>query len=147
MTVQDKAREVLSYFETATRHADGTKFVRTKEDAPEWVGDLVHEAHGRDFLPDDWRYSTIRDALAFIADADDPEDGSGEFADSAVDVYTAARIAWLGSNISRAFYCDDAVSEYGEPVGIIDAIGYGQYREADEVYTLVFQALEELIDE
>ena len=92
MTIQKTAADAASYFETALR-ADGaniagdsnTVYVRLKDGAPEWVTDLVHDAHG-DMLPDDWRYSVIQDALETIADSDDPEDASGEFADSQVDV-------------------------------------------------------------
>jgi hypothetical protein len=141
-TIQDAAREAGAYFETATRD-DGTEFVRTKDGTPQWVTNLVHEAHG-EFLPDDWRYEVIRDALDWIEEADDPEDGSGEFADQTVDVYNSARLAWLASNLNRASYCDEAAAEFGgeERVSIFDQIGQGQYMEASEVYSLVLRALE-----
>lgn len=144
MTIQDLAREASSYFERAYR-VDGDEdsaYVRTKDGTPEWVRDLVQSAHGEMF-PDDWRYDQIENALDHIADSDDPEDSRHEFADNAVDVYNAARFAWLASNIDRQYYCDEAQNEFGiDPdATITDRIGLGQYFEADEVYGLTLQAL------
>jgi hypothetical protein len=145
-TISTQARKAAAWFTTTTR-GDETITV-LKDDAPEWVSDLVFAAHGSDFLPDDWRYEKIGEALDFIADSDDPEDGYGEFADGAVDVYTHDRLAWLSSNLNRPAYCDEAVEELGsESSDIIERIGLGQYYEANEIYGLVLRALEETIEE
>lgn len=141
-SVQAIAAEALEHFETRTRYADGEKFVTLKDTRPDWLQDLVREAHG-DMLPDDWRYEKIRDALEWIAESGDPEDEAGEFADNAVDVYTAARVSWLASNLNRASYVDEAVVEFGnDGGGIIDRIGLGQYAEAAEIYSSVLGSLE-----
>lgn len=60
-TVQQLAAEAYGCFETAERQ-DGETFWRLKDGSPEWVTDLVLNAHG-DFLPDDWRYACIGAAL------------------------------------------------------------------------------------
>ena len=139
-TISEKAREAVGCFETATRD-DGTTFDRIRDGSPEWVTDLARAAHG-DMLPDDWRYATIRSALEFIAEADDPEDGAGEWTDSEVDVYSGARLTWLSSHLSRPGYCDQARDEMGvEGLDIIEQAGLGQYMEASEVYGLVLEAL------
>ena len=145
--IHQLAAEAYACFETAER-PNGQTFTRTKDGTPEWVGELVRAAHGDDFLPDDWRYETIRSALAFIADdATDPEDDAHTFADTQVDVYTSNLLAWLSSNLRRLSYVDDAVSEYGgEPGGIADQIMLGQYAEAREVYELTVSALRDLAD-
>ena len=146
-TAQEAAKVAYSWFETAYRvEGDSdTRYTRCKDGAPEWVRDLVQSAHG-DFFPDDWRYDCIQAACEFIADNEDYEDMSGEFADSQVDVYTGRRLAWLASNLYRAGYCDEAVEDLGiGQVGIIDMIGSGQYQEASEVYALVYRALEEAV--
>jgi len=142
--IQDKATEALTWFESARRDENDPEsaFTRTKDGAPEWVTDLVRDAHG-EFLPDDWRYDKIRDALEFIAESDDPED-SAEFADQAVDVYTSDRLAWLSSNLRRASYVDDARENLGATNSIIDDIGLGQYQEAGEIYGSVLNSLESL---
>jgi hypothetical protein len=147
MTIQDKAREAYEWFEIATRD-DERSYVRTKDGRPEWVQDLVFAAHG-EFMPEDWRYQKIMEALGFIADSDDPEDTSYEFAGGAVDVYTSARLAWLASNLNRASYCDEAIENGmvdGE-AGVVEIIGAGQYEEAGEIFSLVLSELEKYADE
>ena len=151
-TVQALAGEAYSWFETARRatgdtetgpREEGERYTRCKDGAPEWVTELVHDAHG-DFLPDDWRYDAICSALEFISETDDPEDGASEWADSNVDVYTGARLAWLASNLNRAGYCVDAAGEYGSSAtDIVAMIGQGQYAESREVFYAVLSALEE----
>ena len=140
--LQQLAGEAYDCFETVTKD-NGEEFVRVKDGSPEWVTQLVYKAHG-EFLPDEWRYRTIQNALAFIHDNEDAEDMSSEFADSEVDVYNAARFAWLASHIQRQFYVDEAISELGwdQESGIAGAIGLGQYEEAGEVFALVLEALE-----
>lgn len=156
-TIQELAGEAARCFEVATR-ADGSTFTRVKDGSPEWVSELAREAHGRDgdgspaMLPDDWRYKTTAAALEYIAELSEyaqPDEERFGFADQAVDVYTADRLEWLGSNLRRAGYCDDAVDELagGESPDTIDRIGLGQYAEALEVIELVLEALEAQRDE
>lgn len=146
-TISTLAREAYDALETRTRD-DGERFTTTRDDAPEWVRDLVMHAHG-DFLPEDWRYETIRDALEQLADgdyetADDAREDDGDFADSAVDVYTAPLLRWLASNLNRPGYVDEARDEglISGQENITQQITVGQYLEAREVYALVIDALE-----
>lgn len=148
MTLEELAGEAAAWFETGKRegrdeHVDAY-FVRLKEGAPEWLRDLVHDAHG-DLLPDDWRYSCIRSALDSIADGNDD---AGEFADSEADVYNAPLTAWLSSNLSRGGYVDEAIEEFGYPGdrGIFGAIAMGQYMEATEVFGSVYASLESRLE-
>ncbi len=142
VTVEALAAEACSWFEFATR-SDGESYDRLKDGRPDWVQELVFDAHG-DFMPDDWRYSCIRSALEFISEGGDDE---GEFADAEVDVYTGARLQWLSSSLLRLSYCDQAADEYGldsasESTDLADRIGMGQYVEACEVFGLVMKSLE-----
>lgn len=149
-TLQEVAAEAYECFEWATRskHPDyvhshdeeGTKYVRLKSGTPQWVKDMVYEAHN-DMMVDDWRYACIMAACERIAD--EGADISAEFADSQVDVYTNARIEWLASSVHRHGYVDDAVENFGHSTdGVIGDIGMGQYEEAGEVFGLVCSALE-----
>lgn len=140
-TTQERATEALSWFETARRDEDDpeSSFVRTKDGAPEWVTALVYAAHG-EFLPDDFRYQAIRSALQWIAD--EGEDDAYEFAYSEADVYTSALIDWLGSNLRRIGYVDEAAEELGPVAGIVEAITRGQAAELAEVYQSVRDSLE-----
>ena len=141
------ASEARGAMETRTRE-DGTSYVTAKDEGPGWVLDLAHEAHGG-MLPDDWRWSCIRAALAHIADSDDPEDEAGEFADGMVDTYTAGRLRWLASHLDRPGYVDQAADEHGapDPDDLMGRIGMGQYVEAREVYDLVWRFLSDRADD
>lgn len=139
ITVVDVAREAGAWFETATRD-DDTTYVRTKDGAPEWIGDMCRDAHG-DMFPDDWRYACIAAAVDHIAgDPEDPEEVH-DFADSYVDTYTADRLRWLASHLTRVEYVDNACEELGAHGGIVEMIAAGQYVEASEVYGAVLDAL------
>jgi hypothetical protein len=144
LTIDDLSTEACGWFERAER-PDGESFTRLKDGAPEWITDLVHDAHG-DFLPDDWRNDCIRAALGSINDG---ENDPHEFADGHADVYNDRLYAWLSSNVTRASYVDEAVEEFGYPSdrGISGAIAMGQYMEALEVFESVVRSLEARVDE
>lgn len=144
-SVQDLAREAYESFERKTRE-DGTSYVARKDEAPEWVADVIREAHG-DMLPDDFRYQTIRDAFGAIADASgDLDDAGHEFADDA-DVYNADLLAWVGSHGMRAGYVDEAREEFGEPRDFFHGLQMGQYAERREIFDVVLAELRRREDE
>jgi hypothetical protein len=150
MTITELAREAADYFETATRD-NGEIFVRRRDDTPEWVQDLIQEAHGQ-FFPDDWRYQAISRVLDEIADrdvetADEIRNDDAEIADGLTDIYTGSLIQWLGSNLSRTGYVDDATEELGYPGSIVQAMQYGQLAEYREIIESVAQSLESRLDE
>lgn len=147
-TLAQLAGDAYGYFETAHRD-DGESYTRTRDDAPEWVREIVYAAHGGgDFLPDDYRYEWTQEALEAIHDAgsDDPDeirdDMPHEFADS-VDVYNVALLKWLASNFRRPGYCDDAAEEglIGPDDTLMKRITVGQYMERQETFSLVVDAL------
>lgn len=144
-TIATLASEAYDAMETRTRD-DGTNYVTTKDDAPQWVQDLAHDAHGT-MLPDDWRYDAIHSVLSALscgADEDDP----GEIADTLVDTYTGDRLRWLASHMDRVAYCDDAAEEFGAPdCGIVERIGWGQYMEASEIVGSVVESLRARLEE
>ncbi len=146
-TIHELAQEAYASFEVAVRaDASGTNYTRPRDDAPKWVSDLVHEAHGN-MMPDDWRYETIREACGAIDEAGadaDTDDLAGEFADG-VDVYTSDLLTWLGSHAQRQWYCDDAAEELItlDPDTIDRRIMLGQYAERLELFGLVLEFLRE----
>ena len=146
-TLQQLASEAAACFTTKKR-SDGDSFVAMLDGSPDWVSELVREAHG-DMLPDDWRYASIESALDWIAAANDPEDEQYEWADENVDVYHRGRLAWLASYASRPSYCDDATSEMGDyaPNGILDRIGLGQHQESCKVFASVLRSLRDRADD
>jgi hypothetical protein len=157
-SVAQLAQQGYDAFERATRPDSDETYTRMKDDAPYWLEGLVRDAHG-EFLPNDWRYDSIRSALGFIADndldADDLDDGA-EWCDQNVDTYTGARLAWLASDLRRPGYCDEALDEFGGPAdargGIVAIIGLGQYMESGEIWASVVESLriaaeEQIVDD
>jgi hypothetical protein len=150
MTISELAREAAGHFETVTRDS-GETFVRRRDDTPEWVKDLIQEAHGQ-FFPDDWRYQAISRVLDEIADreietADDIRDESLEIADGLTEIMNASLIEWLGSSLYRMGYVDEATEELGYPGSIAQAMQYGQLAEYREIIESVAQSLESRLEE
>jgi hypothetical protein len=134
------ARDLTAAFEGKTRD-NGEAFRLLKDDAPQWMTDAVHAAHG-DLLPDDWRYEAAEDCANSIGELDDEDDpteaDSTEYADS-VDVYSSDLAKWLGSHGARRGYVEEAAAEFGspEPFDVDRSIMQGQYYERTEIWGLL----------
>jgi hypothetical protein len=79
---------------TSAQRDNGDRFVKTKDDCPEWLKDAIQEAHQGD-LPNDWIYS-VCDAACCAIDDDEltDEDSLHEWADGQVDIYTKDLATW-----------------------------------------------------
>ena len=144
--VQSLAAEASKFFYRKKRKEDDEKMITiTKDDAPEWVKDMVHAAHG-DMMPDDYRYEFITDALYALEANDDADRARDELEP---DIYTSDLTAWLHSRNDRMSYVDDARAEYGDTgdVSTSDALMRGQLMEKLEVFDAVHAALDERADE
>ena len=139
-TIQTLATEVAQQFETATR-PDGTRYVCRKNEhrAEDWIQDMIRAAHG-DMLPDDYVYQYASDALDAIAEGDE----DGEYSILEPDVYTRDLLNWVGSDLNRVAYVDEAISEGAET--LFDALTRGQLDEKQMVFDTVKQALLDRID-
>lgn len=149
MTKRNVYEALRALFETRKRD-DSSIFVALEDEAPEWAGDFVREAHGTDMLPDDWRYNCITDALETLADSpdSDPDELEHEFADN-VDVYSSDLLEWVGSHLERQGYVDEARHEglVAEDATLDQRIMAGQYQERAEIFRQVVAAVELFEDE
>ena len=125
---------------TTTTGDDGSVRVRLDlATAPEWVRDLVCQAHGGMF-PDDYKYRFALDALnAFNAfGLADPDAAHVE-----ADTDPGDLTAWADSHSDRAEYCDTYMhltkSRYTD---LAQVLRCGQYTERAEVLEIVRRALE-----
>lgn len=135
MTIQELAKVLSHSFEKI--RPDGVH-ITLKEDAPKWCEQVVQAAHN-DMLPDNYRYQAIREAAYAIADCSNPETDPPALEP---DCYTYDLVAWLGSNATRAGYCDDVdPGMLQKDAGIIERIMEGQRAELYEVVSLVIDAL------
>lgn len=137
------AYAAFGYFQTV--HTERGSILKVKPDAPIWMSDLVHHAHG-DMLPDDRRYQYIREACDLLSENEDLDDAMN---DVQVDVYTPALIDWLGSHSERRYYADMALHDYGiaPDTTVVDIIDWGQRLERCEVIGLVDGYLRDLLRE
>jgi len=133
MTNAQTAAQALYNALIIDKRTDGTEFIRLDTDSPEWMQNAVRDAHAG-MLPDDTRYSMIRECAGALADLEDWEN-THETADGLVDIYNNDRLIWLASSLSRADYCDEAQSEdyVSESASMFDRIGAGQYMEYSEI--------------
>ncbi len=133
-TIETLAAEAVKWFELAERK-EGETYHRRKDNAPEWVRDMTHEAHGS-MLPDDWRYQFIVEALCAL-------EADGEDATLEADIYTHDLTNWLGSRADRIGYVDEALENglVGTESGIVPILQLGQWTEKDEVLSLVREFL------
>lgn len=136
------AGEALAYIECRKRH-DGTGYWTVEEGAPEWVYNLVWEAHAEGkILPEDFRYLFIIEALEALAE--NPE-GAGDFLEP--DVYTSRLLEWLEAYPGyRMGLVDEAVSEFGWN-GLFAALQAGQLMEKEEVLGIVREFLKRRVEE
>lgn len=138
-----KAKLARNALTTKTRE-DGTRFVCQKDDAPDWVNDLCREAHD-DMLPDDFVYSVIEESIDAIVDNEGDAD-EAEMTVMEADSYTKNLIDWVGSNLKRVGYCDEAISQYGLDAseGLVNILSAGQSHERQAIFNNVRNALENL---
>lgn len=152
--VAAKIAAFAGMFETRKRDGtpgrEGADFVCLKDGAPEWARDLVRDAHGTNFLPDDTRYEMIRDAAQDFAERlpENYEDELDEIAYTLVSVYTADRVAWLASApLKRQEYADQAIEECGPPESLDSLLGMAWYLEAREVASAILEGARSLVEE
>lgn len=132
------------------KRTDGTEFVRLADGSPQWMTDAVHAAHG-DMLPDDTRYSMIRECLSEMIQMD-PEEwdySSNQIADTLIPVYNAERIKWLASHLNRAAYCDEAQEQsfVSEKSSLMDRIAAGMYVEYIEIADSLISSVNDRAEE
>ena len=113
---------------------------------------IVREAHFSE-LPDDWRYETVDSIATTLADMPDSEDWDVDnfreescgVADSLVDVYTGALLAWVSENIRRHQWDDEGIAQ--PTTDIVELIRLRQYEEIESMVHAVLSQIESLLDE
>lgn len=134
------ARIALDTFVQGNRN-DGSKYYYGSPSAPQWVTDMVREAHN-DMLPDNYKYDFIVEALREIVDSN----GDIEKIQLEASIYTAQLTQWLASNSNRISYVDEAIEEYGFSKGrsLFEMLQAGQEFEKSEVLNSVVNFLDNL---
>lgn len=135
-TLQERAEIAHGHLEMKLRGEgdNAVYFQCIKENAPDWMTDLCREAH-EDMLPNDWSYSFIEDALEKLMTYEEADEIQLE-----ANIYNHELLEWVGSNLNRSSYVDDAMSDgYNEFFALLTA---GQMYERDAVLSCVRNWLE-----
>ena len=140
MTIQEFASHYSKMFIRDIRD-DGTEYVKTIDERPEELTELIYKAHGG-MVPDDWRYKFIEESLDRIAETEDEDDL--DCPELEPDIYTYDLLQWLVSRNDRYDYVDQATEEYGHGDSLIEDIMLGQIKEREEVYFSVLSSLRKI---
>lgn len=139
--VAQLAQIAYDALEKRTRN-NGETFYCFADNAPEWLTDMAHKAHGQ-MLPDDYIYGTIRDSLAAFSDmSEDDEDETIDQVADDVEIYSSRLAAWLGSHGNRWDRADEALEELGKPERLAQVLQYAQSQERREIAQAVFAFLD-----
>ncbi len=144
LTLESIASEASKFFVRKERE-DKTPYYCCKDDTPDWIHDLVSEAHGGK-LPDDYIYNWIDSALSNIATGDMTEDNLFEYADREIDCYTPDLTSWLNSRCDRVYYLTQAIKERGATDGF-QALTLAQFEEIWEVFQSVLNSIQKRLEE
>lgn len=109
-----KAKELYDALIIKER-ANGEAFYCLADNSPEWMTDAIRACHddGQE-LPNDWRYSFIKEAANAIVEGEESLEA---------DIFNPDLIKWLGEFPNAAWYCDEA---YDTACDIITMIAIGQ---------------------
>ena len=130
----------------------------TLSESPEWdeirddLRGIVREAHFNE-MPNDWRFDTVSSiatALTEMSDSeewdyDDYREESYAVAESLVDTYNGALLAWVSENIRRYQWDDEGIAQ--PTTDIMELIKLRQFEEIESMVQTVLSEIERLLDE
>lgn len=134
-TMEQLAQELRQDFERRERDNGEGFYYLPDLDHP--AKDMVFEAHEGEFA-NDFVYEAIVDTLDNIANGAGEDDCA-----PAADVYHSRLLDWVGENLYRMAYVDDAMKEYGAKT-LSEALIWGQARQLEQIAATVWNYLEEL---
>lgn len=146
-TFSAAASFLVSCFQDAKRD-DGSEYICRVPDSPDWVRALIYDCHDGE-LPNDARYSLIRDAAVSISDqhfsdADDARDAIPDLSVDLLPIYTAKILQWFACNTTRLADCDAVLETYGNvPESTYALLSAGYQLAAENVLGLIVDSLEE----
>jgi hypothetical protein len=104
-----RAEWMLLFFRAGQRDTKETYYYLEDHPKKPIAQEIVRACHG-DMMPDNYKYSFIRECLLQIREV---TDGNYDDIDVEADVYTADLLRWLSSNLTRTGYMDQAATDYG----------------------------------
>jgi hypothetical protein len=136
-SIQTLAESLTKALQTKKRN-DGNEFVSLKDGSPQWMTDVIHEAHG-DKLPDDTTYAFIEKAADAIADSEDPQDAISELEP---DPYTNNLTGWLHARADHVYYLTEILEEGSGITDGFQLLAAAQQKQIHEVGYALISALE-----
>ena len=133
-TMEKLAQELRQGFERKERENGEGFYCLPDSDHP--AKSMVYAAHDGEF-PNDFVYEAIVDTLDNIVGGADEDDCA-----PAADVYHGRLLDWVGDNLYRMAYVDEALEEYGCKT-LSQALILGQARQLEHVARTVWNYLED----
>ena len=124
-----------------SRMPDGFFYVKN-DDAPEWVVELVRDAHD-DMFPDDYVYSYIVESLEALAEEDDVQTALDRL-NNGVDTVTSRLLHWVSSHSFRMADANTYGVDRADFNSIDETLTGGQYYERGRIFHSVWSALQNL---
>lgn len=139
-----KLSEYANQFFVSRKHGEDSIYL-LRDRYPTWIYDMVYAVHDKgNWYPDDYKYQLIVEALDHLSEGMNPEEPELE-----ADVDTSDLLKWFSSHRERMGIVDEAVDEFGwdKERGIEGAISMGQWREKEDVFRRVVEALRERLND
>jgi len=145
MTKLQAITKLSESFELKTRD-NGESFFYLKNDVSDEIVELVRECHF-DILPNDTSYNLIVRVIETLKDAIEYNENTELFdVEIEPDIYNNDLLRWISSNLYRAEFVDEAMTEYGS-ANLFEALQTGQYLELDAIKNNIINYLEETTED
>ena len=144
ITVKERAAGALHYFDHVERETTDSKVILVlKDDAPQQLRDMVHDAH-LGLVPNDTSVRMIYELLCALSDVRDDSAVDGIIAEFEPPIYYNELIDWLGSDTTRVDYADDAIERLravGSEFNLLDVLRLAYKLEVEEIAAVIVNDL------
>ncbi|HXY87605.1 MAG TPA: hypothetical protein VEG44_04135 [Candidatus Acidoferrales bacterium] len=146
MTIKERAAGALYYFDHVERETTDNKVVLVlKDDAPQQLRHMLHGAH-LGLVPNDTSVRMIYELLCALSDARDDSEVDGIIAEFESPIYYHELIDWLGSDMTRVDYADDAIERLraiDSEFNLLDVLRLAYKLEVEEIAAVIVNELKD----
>lgn len=127
----------------------GEKIRKLEDNAPDWMTEVIHTAHG-ETLPDDTIYRMVEqvaDHLGYADEDSDNDDLRDLLLEIEPDIYTSQLTAWLHARPDHSYYLGQVQEEIGPIEDGFQLLAAAQQNQIQEIGYSMIETLEETREE